>query len=130
MLPLIKIADVEVTSLGDNLFRLKVTVENEGFLPTNVTQKAIQNKVAKPVTVKVELDKAELLTGKEETEVGHIKGLSPLGADTSGRRVTPVENKKTVEFLVRAQSGDATAKITAISEKAGTKTKEVNLAAK
>jgi hypothetical protein len=130
MLPLIKIADVEVASLGDNLICLKVTVENEGFLPTNVTQKAIQNGVAKPVTVKLELDKAELLMGDDEAEIGHIKGLSPLGADTSGRRPTRVENKKTVEFLVRTKGKDAKAKITAISEKAGTKTKEVDLAAK
>jgi hypothetical protein len=128
LLPLIRIADVEVTALDDDLVRLKVTVENEGFLPTNVTQKAIQNKVAKPVKVRLELKNAELMMGKEETELGHIKGLSPLGVDTTGRRTTPVENTKTVEFVIRAQGGNASATITAISEKAGTKTKEVDLA--
>ena len=79
--------------------------------------------------VKLELDNAELMMGKEETEVRHINGLSPLGVDTTGRRATPAENKKTVEFVVRAKGGNATAKITAISEKAGTKTKEVDLVA-
>ncbi len=127
LLPLLTIADVEVTSLADNLFRLKVTVENEGFLPTNVTQKAILNKVAKPVRVKLELEKAESLMGNGETEIGHIKGLSPLGVDTTGRRATPLENTKTVEFLVRANGAGAKAKIIAISEKAGTKTKKVDL---
>lgn len=128
-LPLIRIADIETTPLKDNLVRLKVTIENEGFLPTNVTQKAIQNKVAKPVMVKLELDNAEIMTGSAETDIGHIKGLSPLGVDTTGRRATPVENKKSAAFVIRIKGGNATAKITAISEKAGTKTKEVNLEA-
>jgi hypothetical protein len=130
LLPLIQISDVEITSLEDNVVRLKVTVENEGFLPTNVTQKAIDNSVAKPVRLKLELTNAELMRGKPEIDIGHIKGLSPLGVDTTGRRATPVENKKTVAFVIRAQGGNAAAKITAISEKAGTKTKEVQLAAK
>jgi len=128
MLPLIKITDVEVVLLGDRLFRLKVTVENEGFLPTNVTQKAIQNGVAEPVKVKLELVHADLLSGDEETDIGHLKGLSPLGVQPSSRRATPLENDRTVEFLVRTTGAEAKAKITAVSEKAGVESKEVRLA--
>ncbi len=130
LLPQLEITDVDVISLGDRLFRLKVTVANKGFLPTNVSQKAIRNKVAKQVKVQIELENAELLIGKEEIEIGHIKGLSPLGVATSGRRATVLENDKTSEFLVRTTGKKAKAKITAVSEKAGIQIKEVSLEVK
>ncbi|MDH5715457.1 MAG: M14 family metallopeptidase, partial [Candidatus Aminicenantes bacterium] len=128
MLPYLKIAKVETASLGDKLIRVTATVENEGFLPTNVTEKALQNKLAKPLVVKLELEEAELLCGDAKTEIGHIKGNSPPAATMFGLPggAAP-QNEKTVQWLVRVKGSGASAKITVISQKAGTASTQVSL---
>ena len=67
-------ADVKTISLGDRLVRVTAVIQNDGFLPTNVTQKAVEHRIAKPVEVRLDLDKAELIAGRERTDVGHIDG--------------------------------------------------------
>ncbi|TKJ31942.1 carboxypeptidase [bacterium (candidate division B38) B3_B38] len=128
MLPYLKIAEVKTDPLGDRLIRVTVAIENEGFLPTNVTEKAIQNKLAKPVVVKLELEEAELLCGDAKTEIGHIKGNSPPARTMFGLPggAAP-QNEKTVQWLVRVKGSRASAKITVISQKAGTASRQVSL---
>jgi hypothetical protein len=128
LLPSLRIADVKTVSLGDRLFRVTAVVRNDGFLPTNVTQKAIQHHIALPVDVRLELDKAEILAGKEHSDIGHIEGNGPPPANQFG---TPggeaPRNQRTVEWLVRVQAEGATATITAATPRAGTATKKVPL---
>ncbi len=126
LLPYIQIADVKTESLGDKLLKVKAKIVNEGYLPTNVTQKAIQNRIAKPVVVKLDLDGAEILSGEAKTEIGHIRGNAPL----TGRSRGAIENYKEVEWLVRLEGNRASATLTAISQKAGTTSKKVELQAK
>jgi hypothetical protein len=125
MLPLLKIANLEVESLGDRLFRIKAAIENDGYLPTNVTQKAIQHRIAKTVKVTIELENAELLCGSATEDLGHIAGNGPEGA--SRRRGSPSgqRNLKHAQWLVRTHGPSPSAMITAVSEKAGTKRKSV-----
>lgn len=127
LLPYLQIKEVKTESLGDKLFRIKATVENTGFLPTNVTQKAVQNRRAKPVVAKLELDKADLLCGKDKTEIGHIKG-NALPARTMFMlpRGTAPQNKKTVEWLIRVKGKGASARITFVSQKAGTVSRQIS----
>ena len=127
MLPYLKIAEVKTIPLGDQLLRVEITVENEGFLPTNVTEKAIQNGLAKPVVIKVELDKAELLWGKEKTEIGHIQGNAPVATTRFRLSGAAAPNRKTVDWLIRVKGAGASAKITVISQKAGTTSKQISL---
>ena len=130
LLPYIQIADVRTEPLGDRLLKVKAKIVNEGFLPTNITQKAIQNRIAKPVIVKLELKGAEILSGEAKTEIGHIKGNALLaGSSFSSPRGT-VENYKEVEWLVRLERNRASATVTAVSQKAGTTSKKVDLQAK
>jgi hypothetical protein len=117
--------------LGDKLIRLTATVENEGFLPTNVTQKAIEHYLAKPVRVELALDKAELLSGKAKAEIGHIKGNAPAERSTFGRGDGEApQNIKTVEWLIRVTGKSASANLTVVSQKAGTTSKKIALETK
>ncbi len=129
LLPDIEIADVKTEDLGDRLVKVTATIENVGYLPTNVTRKAIQNKIAKTVTVEIELDGAELLFGKVKTDVGHIKGNAVQPAPTWRDR-SFVDNTATAEWLVRLKGNKASAKLTAVSQKAGTASKTVALQVK
>ncbi len=129
-LPYVQITETKIDDLGDKLLRLTVTVENEGLLPTNVTQKAIQHGLAKPVLVKLKLDKAELLSGKAKTDIGHIKGFAPAERAMFGRGSDKPENFKTVEYLIKIEGKGATADLTVVSQKAGTTSKKIDLDAK
>ena len=65
--------------LSPGLKRLELTVENTGYLPTNVTRIAADKKLVKPVEVKMTLPEgASLVSGEAEVELGHLAGRSAL----------------------------------------------------
>jgi hypothetical protein len=128
LLPILRIADVKTASLGGGLVRVTAVVKNDGYLPTNVTEKAIQHRMARPVEVRLELDKAELLSGRPRTDIGQIEGNEPPSADGFGQPGGQgPRNQKTVEWLVRLKGDGASAIVTAVSQRAGTTSKKVAL---
>ncbi|OGD17373.1 MAG: hypothetical protein A2Y69_07620 [Candidatus Aminicenantes bacterium RBG_13_59_9] len=127
-LPFLKIDGVKIVPLGDRLFRILATVENEGFLPTNVTQKAVDHRLAKTVKARIDIQDAEILSGGTTVELGHIPGNNPaLASSRGGAAAGGTPNQKTAQWLVRLKSGKAQASVTAISEKAGTVTAKINV---
>jgi murein tripeptide amidase MpaA len=127
MLPFLEIEAIETESLGGDLYRLTAVVVNEGFLPTNVTQKAIENRLAKPVLATLKLEGAELLIGKPRVELGHIPGKEAFSSRFSFQPVSSPQNKKTVQWLIRGEKKDPVAEITIESQKAGTTRKKISL---
>ena len=128
MLPYLRIEGIDTEPLGDGLFRLTVTVVNEGYLPTNVTQKAIDNGLAKPVLAKIKLEGAELLIGESKVLLGHIPGNAPASSSRfRSRGSTLPGNIKTVQWLVKGKKKGATAEILIESQKAGRTQKKVFL---
>ena len=131
-LPELRVAKVLTEKLADDLYKVKAVIANQGFMPTNVCQQAINAGKAKPVTVEIKaVDAAEgaltLITGKAKEEIGHLAGLSRgarggMGwfAGSSGG------THKDVEWVVRAKKGTKLA-VEAGSMKAGTDKVEVAL---
>ncbi len=126
-LPFLKIAGVKVVPLGDRLFRVLATVENEGYLPTNVTQKAIDHRLAKTVKARLELEDGEILSGGTTIDLGHIPGNNPAVSSLRGGAAAGVPNQRVAQWLVRLKGNKAQAVVTAVSEKAGTATASVSL---
>jgi hypothetical protein len=82
-------------------------VQNQGYLPTNVTEQAVRNRTAKTVKVSISVQGGELVFGDETQDVGHL----------AGNHAAPV----TVEWMIRASGrGQPTVVVTAVSEKGGT----------
>ena len=125
MLPFLKIEEIETRALGDDIFKLTVVVVNEGFLPTNVTQKAIDNRLARPVKATLKLEGAELLIGKPGVELGHIPGREISSSRFSSRSVSASPNKKTVQWLLRGKMKNVVGEVVIESQKAGTTKKEI-----
>jgi hypothetical protein len=131
LLPYVTIAEAKAEDLGDKLFRLTATIENEGYLPTNVTQKAIQHNLVKPTVVKLELVRAEILSGEAKTDIGHIRGNAPAARGVFGRPSGDApQNTKTVEWILRVEGKGASANLTVVSQKAGTASKRIALETK
>jgi murein tripeptide amidase MpaA len=89
--PLVRVQKVDTVRRDDDLWQLTVTVANEGFLPTNVTEQAVRAKLAKPVEISLETAPAvSLIDGAALVELGHLPGWS----------------KAQVGWVVQGQPGD------------------------
>lgn len=107
MSPLVRVTEVTATPVGSGFMKVTAKIQNQGFLPTNVTEQAIRNETAKTVRVSVALRGAELVFGDETADVGHLPG----------NRASPVS----AEWMIRTTGqNDPVITVTAVSEKGGT----------
>ena len=118
--PRVEVEDCKVTPLGEGLFRVVATVGNQGYLPTNLTDVAVEKGVAKTVTVGIEVSGGTVVSGLPEQDLGHLAGRnerkynwSPWGQQWSA-------TTKLTEWVVKADAADASVTVTSVSEKAGT----------
>ncbi len=120
--PQVKIAETKVSPLDENVRSVKVTVENQGLLPTNITDWAIKVGLAKPVVVKIDLTNAVCLDGEKEVRLGNIPGneIQP-GRSSVG------DNKRTASWILKKTGGKSEIVISVISEKAGRDSKKISL---
>jgi hypothetical protein len=110
MSPLVRVTEVAATPEDSGYWRITAKVQNQGYLPTNVTEQAIRNETAKPVRVSIALEDAELVFGEKTVDVGHL----------AGDRAEPV----TVEWMIRSTGTEQpSVVVTAVSEKGGTDSK-------
>jgi hypothetical protein len=118
MSPLVCIKGFESENLEAGYVKLTAEIRNRGFLPTNVTQHAVNKETAKPVEVHLDLTGAQLIAGKRVTGIGHLDGNTP-------RSESPV---KKLEWIIRTTGGNRAAVILkVISEKGGTAKRELIL---
>lgn len=116
--PRLELREASVTSMGDGAYRVRLVVENTGWLPTYVTRKALEKKL-RGVVCEIEVPPgARLVTGKPREELGQLEGraykeamLDPSAEGTSERLK--------VEWVIRAPKGGKV-KLIARHERAGT----------
>ena len=67
--------ETKVTALGADSYRVRFVIQNEGWLPTYVTKKALERKVTRGVIAEIVLPKgASLESGKAREELGELEG--------------------------------------------------------
>ncbi len=102
--PCLRVAEFKAEELAPRLRKLTLVLENTGFLPTNVTQIALDRRLVRPVIVDLTVPRgAELLIGKQRTEIGHLAGTGILDEWESSRWTDGLSrrNRARVEWLVR-----------------------------
>lgn len=124
--PRVVIRDVAVTPAGaPEVVKIAVTVENEGYLATNITQRALDARLAPPVRAFIEVHDAELVSGASRADLGHLTGARDTRADD--RRA---ESQALVTYVLRVTGPRPVATITIVSEKGGTVRREIGLGGK
>ncbi|MBL8063887.1 MAG: hypothetical protein JNK32_12740 [Anaerolineales bacterium] len=116
--PKLALRETKVTPLGADTFRIRMVVENTGWLPTYVSKKALERKVTRGVIAEIQLPQGgSLESGKLREELGELEGRAykpvisaEFGDDTSDR--------VKVEWVVKAKKGSKL-KLTASHERAG-----------
>jgi murein tripeptide amidase MpaA len=119
--PRVRVDEATAEHLGADLYRVRATVANHGYLPTNLTDVAVARQVAKPVRVAIELDGAELVMNPREVELGHLAGRNEREFPWSPWGPVWSPTTKRVEWLVRvAEPEGARLRVVAVSERGGT----------
>jgi hypothetical protein len=121
--PRLRIAEFRAEEVASGtvagLRKVTVVVENTGYLPTHVSQIALDHKLVRPVIVELTVPRrAELLIGKPRTEIGHLAG-SAITDEWESSRFTDGFARATrarVEWLVRGRGSLA---VEVRSERAG-----------
>ena len=125
--PLLAIRAAEAEPVGDGAFRVRAVVENTGFLPTSVTEKAVERKAVRPVEIELELAaEAELASGEARVEIGQLDGRAQkrsllwFGTDDS------TSDRGKAEWVVKAPAGTRV-RVVARHQRAGTARAELVL---
>ena len=120
-LPELAVHDLRCTRLGDDAYLIRAVVKNVGWLPTNVTKKALERKAVRPVEVTIEYgDEVELVGGRATIELTQLPGRArarTMMAVHDGV-MDPSTERAFAEWVVRGPSG-ATVKVVARHSRAG-----------
>ncbi len=126
--PRLEVYEVSVRSLGDSTYWVRLVVYNTGWLPTYVTQKALDKKLVRGCICEIELPVgATLEMGKQREELGQLEGRAYKPSVPTRRHGDPTQDRAKVEWVVRAPDG-GTVKLLACHERAGVVRTEVTLA--
>ena len=115
-----------VTALGGDSYHIRLVIQNEGWLPTYVTKRALEKKVTRGVIAEIELPKGGSLgSGKVREELGELEGRAYKTVIPDEAEESTNERVK-VEWVVRAKKGTKV-KVTAKHDRAGTVRTEIVL---
>jgi murein tripeptide amidase MpaA len=124
--PKLALREASVTPLSADSFRVRLVVQNEGWLSTYVTKKALERKVTRGVIAEIQLPKgAKLVSGKEREELGELEGRAYKDAFVSESSEGTSDRVK-AEWVVKAKRGSKV-KLIAKHDRGGVVRAEVQL---
>ncbi len=111
--PRLALRDLMATPLADGLWRIRLVVENTGWLPTNVMQRAAERRLVGPVEATISLPDgagAEVL-GPTRIDVGQLGGrfLKSSMLGIMGPTSDSTADRAKAEWTVRAAAGKVVA---------------------
>ncbi len=109
--------EVKVRPAGEGAYHITAVLQNTGWLPTNVSLRAVEKKLVRPIEVELALPEgAKLISGQRKTEAGQLGGRA---LKRSGLfEADPTDDRAKVEWVVSAPPGSAIM-LTATSLRAG-----------
>ena len=117
--PLLRIAKAEATALGDGLFRIDAIFENHGYLPTEVTDRAVAMAAVKPCVAILDAPEGvQIVAGTREVDLGHLPGWSDR-RDEYTRFSQWRAAARGAQWVVRATQSDQEVVLRAQSTRAG-----------
>jgi murein tripeptide amidase MpaA len=119
--PRLELVASDAQALGAGLWRVRLVVQNTGWLPSYVSKRAQERKVVRGVFAEIAVPPGvELVTGKRREEIGQLEGKAYKHTGISfwpDYHVT--DDRAKVEWVVRGKAGDSVDLI-ARHERAGT----------
>lgn len=132
--PCLELHDLQLENLGDHT-KIRLAVQNTGYLPTNVTEHAAQKNIVRGVTA--EIYRAEdrhntlgsdspewLVAGKLRQQSTQLKGRSHIPSSSFGSNLEATDDIAVFEWIV---ASGATYQVCAQHPRAGRITTEVHI---
>ena len=125
--PRLEVRSFESEAVGDGAHRLRLVLQNAGWLPTSVSEKAVQRKAVRPIEAELELPAgARVVTGREREELGQLAGRVERRNVYWWNTDLSTSDLTKVEWVVEAPAG-ARVGVVARHERAGTARAELTL---
>ena len=101
---------------GD-IYHVVVQWQNQGFLPTYTSQKALERQSVRPIEVILSLPEGvTLISGQLEQEIEHLEGRTNKAFE---KLASGTDFRRHVEWVVKGFPGSEI-EVTAVAERAGT----------
>lgn len=118
--PRVVIRDAKLTAIEKGIvMKLTLTVQNEGYLPTNISKRALEAQIASPVRALISTTNAELVDGKKRTDLGHLAGRRDDNASSNAT--------KELSYVLRITGANPSVTVNVESEKGGRVKREISL---
>ena len=113
--------------MGEGLYRVQLVLENTGWLPTNVSDLALQRQAVRELEVEVALPEgARLVSGERVTKAGQLDGRVHKRSSLWWTTTDATDDRAKLEWVVDAPQGGELG-ITAKHQRAGTVRESVTL---
>ena len=107
--PQLRHRETKVQQLGADTWRVRVAIENCGWLPTNVTQRAVDKKIALPVEATLSVPSgATIASGVAVVDLGQLQGhsrVTTMISDFGGAASDETPDIGVAEWVVAAGLG-------------------------
>jgi len=126
--PKLDVREIQVTSAGNDTWRVRLIVQNTGWLPSYVSKVAVKRKLLRGVLAEISVPAdARLVSGRPREELGELEGWAYLHTGISfwpNKNVTA--DRAHVDWVVQGKAGTEIA-LTAWHERAGRVERRVTL---
>jgi murein tripeptide amidase MpaA len=125
--PKLEVRSLDVEPLGESRWLIRLVIENSGWLPTSVTEKAVERKAVRPLEAEITLPEGgKVIGGEKKVEVGQLEGRVHRRSLLWWASNDATSDRAKVEWVVEAPAGSA-ATVEARHQRAGTLRREVTL---
>jgi murein tripeptide amidase MpaA len=125
--PLLEVRSLDIEQLGETSFLVRLVLQNSGFLPTSVSDKAVERKAVRDIEVDLDLpDGARLIAGEAKTVVGQLRGRVDKRSTTWWANDESTGDLAKLEWVIEARAGTEIG-LTAGNLRAGTIRRRITL---
>ena len=127
--PRLAVKSLDVEPVAETTYKVRLVLENTGWLPTNVSEKALERRAVQPLEVELTLPEGgTLVAGEQRTDAGQLTGRVHKRSTLSWFTDDSTTDLAKLEWVIEApQGGDLG--IEARHQRAGTVRRVVSLGA-
>jgi len=125
--PRLEVRSLDVEPLGSDRWLVRLVVENTGWLPTSVTEKAVERKAVRPLEAELTLpDGGKVIGGERKVELGQLEGRVHRRSLLWWASDDATSDRAKAEWVVEAPTGSSLT-VVARHQRAGTVRRDLSL---